>query len=96
MRLHFIDPGKPLQNAFIEPFDGKFRDESLNENWFPDLADARRIIEAWRIDYNTTRPHSALGYATPEEFASSVQGHAPGQMTTNAQSGQTQPIEISG
>ncbi len=96
MRLHFIDPGKPAQNAVIESFDDKFRDECLNESWFLDLADARRIIEAWRIDTNTTRPHSALGYATPEEFASSVQGHAPGQMTTNTQSGQTQPIELSG
>lgn len=67
--LHFIEPGKPTQNAFIESFNGKFRDECLNQNWFTDLADARRIIEAWRVDYNTQRPHSALGYRTPAEFA---------------------------
>ncbi len=84
VRLHFIDPGKPVQNAFIESFNGKFRDECLNEHWFLDLEDARKTIEAWRIDYNTCRPHSALGYATPQEFASSFQGHAPGKMTTSA------------
>ncbi len=67
--LHFIERGKPTQNAFIESFNGKFRDECLNQNWFTDLADARRIIEAWRVDYNTVRPHSALGYQTPVEFA---------------------------
>ena len=69
VRLHFIDPGKPTQNGFIESFNGKFRDECLNQNWFTDLADGRRIIEAWRVDYNTRRPHSALGYRTPAEFA---------------------------
>ena len=83
VRLHFIDPGKPTQNAFIESFNGRFRDECLNENWFLDLADARRIIEAWRLDYNRSRPHSALGYATPEEFAAAPQGHAPGELTTS-------------
>ncbi len=67
--LHFIERGKPTQNAFIESFNGKFRDECLNQNWFTDLADARRIIEAWRVDYNTVRPHSSLGYRTPVEFA---------------------------
>ena len=67
--LHFIEPGKPVQNAFIESFNGKFRDECLNQNWFVSLDDARRIIEAWRVDYNTVRPHSSLGYRTPEEFA---------------------------
>ena len=81
VRLHFIDLGKPTQNAFIESFNGRFRDQGLNENWFLDLADARQIIEAWRLDYNSSRPHSALGYATPQEFAASHQGHAPGEMT---------------
>ena len=95
VRLHFIEPGKPVQNAFVESFNGKFRDECLNENWFLDLADARRIIEAWRIDYNTNRPHSALGYASPEEFASSHQGHAPGEMTGGAQEGQHQQPGLS-
>jgi putative transposase len=87
VRLHFIDLGKPTQNAFIESFNGRFRDECLNENWFLDIHDARRIIEAWRIDYNSSRPHSALGYATPEEFAASHQGHAPGEMTTSTTTG---------
>ena len=54
---------------FIESFNGKFRDECLNENWFLDLADAREKIETWRCDYNQVRPHSALGYLTPAEFA---------------------------
>jgi putative transposase len=70
--LHFIDPGKPVQNAFIESFNGKFRDECLNQSWFTSLEDARRIIEAWREDYNTVRPHSSLGYRTPEEYAAAV------------------------
>jgi len=69
VRLHFIEPGKPVQNAFVESFNGKFRDECLNEHWFINLADARRTIEEWRIDYNTCRPHSSLGYLTPIEYA---------------------------
>lgn len=68
VRLHFIDPGKPQQNGFIESFNGKLRDECLNEHWFLSLADARRIIEDWRIDYNQNRPHSSLGNLTPEEY----------------------------
>jgi len=67
--LHFIERGKPTQNAFIESFNGKFRDECLNQNWFVDLRHARKVIEDWRVDYNTVRPHSSLGYQTPEEFA---------------------------
>lgn len=70
--LHFIARGKPTQNAFIESFNGKFRDECLNQNWFVDLGEARDQIEAWRVDYNTVRPHSSLRYLTPEEFAASV------------------------
>ena len=69
MQLHFIRPGKPVDNAFIESFNGKFRDECLNEHWFLDLDDARTKIEAWRIDYNEVRPHSALGNRTPTEYA---------------------------
>ncbi len=68
VRLHFIDPGKPQQNGFIESFNGKFRDECLNEHWFLSLADARRTIEDWRIDYNQNRPHSSLGNLTPQEY----------------------------
>ena len=67
--LHFITPGRPMENGYIESFHGKFREECLNQHWFLTLADARRTIEAWRIDYNRVRPHSALGYMTPEEFA---------------------------
>jgi len=67
--LHFIDPGKPVQNCYIESFNGKFRDECLNEHWFVNMGDAQRKIENWRVDYNTFRPHSSLGQLTPEEFA---------------------------
>ena len=66
---HYIAPGKPQQNGFMESFNGKLRDECLNEHVFSSLSEARRLIEAWRIDYNTVRPHSSLGYLTPEEFA---------------------------
>jgi putative transposase len=66
---HYIAPGKPQQNGFAESFNGRLRDECLNEHVFSSLAQVRRIIEAWRIDYNTMRPHSSLGYLTPEEFA---------------------------
>ena len=68
VRLHFIQPGKPCQNAFVESFNGKFRDACLNEQWFVDLAEARRRIEAWRLHYNTVRPHSSLGFLSPEQF----------------------------
>jgi putative transposase len=78
VELRFIDPGKPVQNAFIESFNGRFRDECLNQHWFIGLAQARRIVEDWRLDYNQARPHSSLGYQTPEEFAERV-GQAPGR-----------------
>jgi len=68
VNLQFIEPGKPVQNAFIESFNGRFRDECLNEHWFISLEDARRKIEAWREDYNQVRPHSSLGNQTPQEF----------------------------
>jgi putative transposase len=69
VQLSFIRPGKPNENAYIESFNGKFRDECLNEHWFISLTHARDIIEAWRIEYNTERPHSSLGNRTPQEFA---------------------------
>jgi putative transposase len=69
IELRFIQPGKPVQNAFVESFNGKFRDECLNTNWFVSLADAIRTISIWRVDYNRCRPHSSLGRLTPEEFA---------------------------
>jgi putative transposase len=68
VKLTFIRPGKPVENAYIESFNGRFRDECLNENWFLTLEHARGIIEKWRIDYNSERPHSSLVYLTPEEF----------------------------
>lgn len=67
IELDYIDPGKPVQNAVMESFNGRFRDECLNSHWFTSLEDARQTIEAWRLDYNQERPHSSLGYRTPEE-----------------------------
>jgi putative transposase len=66
---HYIQPGKPVQNAFIESFNSRLRDECLNEHVFNRLSEAREIIEAWRHDYNHVRPHSSLGALTPIEFA---------------------------
>lgn len=67
--LNYIQPGKPVQNAHAESFNGKFRDECLNASWFANLWEARRRIQLWREEYNRQRPHSSLGYLTPEEFA---------------------------
>lgn len=69
VELKFIQPGKPVQNAYIESFNGKFRDECLNQHWFINLEDAREEIEKWRKDYNENRPHSSLRMKTPNEFA---------------------------
>lgn len=66
---HYIAPGKPTQNAFVESFNGRLRDECLNEHLFDRLGDARRIIEAWRIDYNEMRPHTSLGGLPPADYA---------------------------
>jgi putative transposase len=73
---HYIAPGKPTQNGFIESFNARLRDECLNEQLFNSLAEARQIIEAWRIDYNTKRPHTSLEGLTPTEFAARpLEGH---------------------
>lgn len=69
VQLKLIQPGKPTQNAFIESFNGKFRDECLNEHWFHTLSHVRAIIKQWRVDYNENRIHSMLGYKTPAEVA---------------------------
>lgn len=69
---HYIQPGKPVQNAFIEAFNGRLRDECLNESWFTSLAHAQRLIEAWRVDYNTVRPHGRFGKLPPAVFAASA------------------------
>ena len=74
---HYIAPGKPSQNAFVESFNGRLRDECLNEHLFVSLEDARRLIELWRCDYNTARPHSSLGGLTPVEYASAVSMSRP-------------------
>lgn len=71
-KLHFIQPGKPTQNAFVESFNGTFRDGCLNQHWFTDLNDARRTISAWAKHYNEERPHSSLGYITPADYARQV------------------------
>jgi putative transposase len=65
---HYIAPGKPMQNAFVESFNGRLRDECLNEHVFTTLAEARWIVEAWRVDYNTVRPHGRLGRLPPAVF----------------------------
>ena len=69
IKLGFIQPGKPTQNAFVESLNGKFRNECLNQHWFRSLDEARWEIEQWRKHYNQVRPHSALGYLPPVEFA---------------------------
>ena len=74
--LDFIDPGKPVQNAFAESFNGRLRDECLNESWFVSLADAQATIEAWRIDDTVARPHSGLADRAPSEFARELQSSA--------------------
>ena len=66
---HYIAPGKPMQNAFVESFNGRFRDELLNETLFSSLQEARGKIAEWKNDYNRHRPHSSLGNLTPKEFA---------------------------
>jgi len=66
--LSFIQPGKPQQNAFVESFNGRMRDECLNVNLFNSLLEARTVISEWKEDYNINRPHSSLGYLTPEKF----------------------------
>ena len=69
VKLHFIRPGKPNENAFIESFNGRMRDECLNANIFFSIEDALEKLETWRLDYNTVRPHGSLGGLPPEEFA---------------------------
>ena len=72
MQWHYIAPGKPMQNGYSESFNGRMRDELLNETVFTSMAQARAVIAAWMADYNTTRPHSALGYQTPAAHAAKL------------------------
>ena len=73
VQLDFIRPGKPVENAFIESFNGRLQDECLNVHQFISMAEAQDIIEAWRLDYNQRRPHSSLGHLTPNEFVAQRQ-----------------------
>ena len=95
---HYIAPGKPMQNAFIESFNGRLRDELLNETLFTSLARARATLGCWRADYNGTRPHSQLGWKTPSKFAITfhprrdlalryAEGSAPAPVANTAQPG---------
>ena len=83
IRLHFIEPGKPNQNAYVESFNGRFRDECLNEHWFLSLAHTRQIVEAWRLDYNAVRPHSSLGNVSPTDFEQCTLDRAPSPILTS-------------
>jgi putative transposase len=74
IKLNFITPGKPVENAYAESFNGRLRDECLNTNWFLNLKHARDVIEDWRKDYNEVRPHSSLKNMTPMEYANATTG----------------------
>ena len=88
VRLQFIEPGKPIQNAHIESFNARLREESLNEHVFVSLDDARSKIEKWRIEYNRERPHSSLGNLTPEEFAAQAADPGRSALARNARPAQ--------
>ena len=90
---HYIAPGKPTQNAFIESFNGKLRDELLNETLFTSLAQARAVLAAWKDDYNNVRPHSALGNLSPAEYADrSAPGPQRGGALRYAESSAPRPV----
>jgi putative transposase len=91
VRLAFIRPGKPIENAYVESFNGRFRDECLNEHWFLSMPHARSVIEAWRIEYNTERPHSSLDDLTPEEFR---HAHASGKFTGSVSVKPKNPVSL--
>lgn len=93
--LHFITPGKPQENGRMESYNGRMRDECLNENYFRDLGEVRRILENWRIDYNTVRPHSSLGNLTPEEYATLIKIHPVVTGLHNSADGVAQPAHDS-
>ena len=83
IRPDFIRPGKPVENGYVESFNGKYRDECLSQSWFLGLEDARATIARWRIEYNEARPHSSLGNLTPAEFLSSVLDRSPAHNPRN-------------
>ena len=88
---HYIDPGKPVQNAFIESFNGRLRDEFLNETLFTSLAQARAALEEWRRDYNAVRPHSGIGWLTPDAYAAKFSSQ-PGQGATRSHGSAPWPV----
>ena len=81
VKLDFTHPGKPMENGYIESFNGRLRDECLNVHQFVSLTDAKEKIEAWRMDYNHHRPHSSLGHLTPGEFIQQCQDNRSRQVT---------------
>ncbi|WP_145923318.1 IS3-like element ISSpma3 family transposase [Sphingopyxis macrogoltabida] len=85
---HYIAPGKPMQNGYVESFNGRMRDELLNETLFLDLDHARTVIAAWAEDYNQSRPHSALGYETPAAFAAELHKQWPAQLRPSGSAAQ--------
>jgi putative transposase len=89
---HYIDPGKPVQNAFIESFNGRLRDEFLNETLFTSLSQARFALEEWRLDYNTVRPHSRIGWLTPAVHA--AQFTATGRVTALLDGSAPRPVAL--
>jgi putative transposase len=104
---HYIDPGKPVQNAFIESFNGRLRDEFLNETLFTSLMQARLALEEWRRDYNTVRPHSRIGWVTPAAHAAQFSpqqgqgaalpdGSAPWPVAPNVHDDNRQTLAASG
>ena len=86
IELVHIQPGKPTQNAQVESFHGRMREECLQVSWFENLFEARRKIAAWRKEYNEERPHSSLGYRTPQEFATEMGEASDGSATLAAPS----------
>jgi len=90
---HYISPGKPQQNAFIESFNGRLRDELLNETLFGSLSHAREALATWRNDYNTVRPHSALGNLSPAAYAEIT---APGMQPSHQGSNEPRTLLIGG
>ena len=90
LERHYIAPGRPMQNGYVESFNGRMRDELLNETLFLSLAHARVEIAAWVDDYNRERPHSSLGYATPAAFAAELDKQWPASLRPTGSA--TQPI----
>ena len=83
VQLHFITPGRPMENGFIESFNGTLRAECLDVHWFATLTEAKQVIEDWRQEYNESRPHRSLGERTPSEFACQIalKGDLPSSQT---------------